>query len=179
MNEATEDPFDLLGIEPAFEVDIAHVRNVVRRRVAACHPDRVVDPLQQDEAVRECARLNAARAQLEDDEIRANLLLVRLGGPSAEADSSLPADFLQHMLGVRMEMEQAIASGDRVEQARMHTWAREEKARLRATVALLFGRLERGEDLGTELRRELNVWRYIERMIEQLQEEAPEIGGAQ
>lgn len=178
MNEAIEDPFELLGIEPAFDVDIAAIRGVVRRRVAACHPDRMGDPLQQADAVRESARLNAARAQLEDDESRANALLTRLGGPSAEEDTSLPQEFLEHMLAVRMEMEQAIASGDSAEQARVGTWAAEERARLCASVTSLFERLQGGEDVGAEIRRELNVWRYIERMIKQLDDPATGAGSS-
>ena len=177
MNEATEDPFDLLGIEPAFDVDIAHVRSVVRRRIAACHPDRVVDPLQQEEALRESARLNAARAQLEDDEKRANLLLSRLGGPSAEDDQSLPENFLPQMMQVRMEMEEALASGDAEAQARTRDWMRDERTRLWNAVAELFRRLQEGEDVGSQLRCELNVWRYIERMIEQFPAEVPDAGG--
>ena len=176
MNEETDDPFELLGIEATFTVDIAAIRMVVRRRVAACHPDRVTDPFSQSEAVRECARLNAARVRLEDDESRANALLARLGGPSAEEDSSLPPGFLEQMLEVRMELEEAIASEDDAERTRVGAWAAQERKRLTGSVTSLFERMQFGEDVGPAIRRELNVWRYIERMIHQLDDPASVAG---
>ena len=178
MSETTEDPFDLLEIEPAFDIDLPQVRTVVRRRVAACHPDRFQDPEQQAEAMRQSARLNAAWAAIEDEEVRANALLARLGGPSASADKSLPPDFLQSMLAVRMDMEEALASGDPAERSRVSSWAEDERTRLRESVAALFVRYQAGEDMGTAIRAELNVWRYIERMIEQLGEQSPGSGVA-
>lgn len=168
MSTDSEDPFDLLGIEPAFELDIASLRGVVRRRIAMQHPDRISDPFAQAEAVRDVARLNQAWAVLENQERRANLLLERMGGPAASEDRSLPPAFLQQMLEVREDMEQALASGDPEQRARVEAWADSERDRLRSAVGELFQRSGRGEDLAREIRLQLNEWRYIERMIEQL-----------
>lgn len=168
MPKESEDPFDLLGIEPAFELDVASLRSVVRRRIAVHHPDRITDPIAQADAVREVARLNQAWAVIENEELRANHLLERMGGPSASEDRSLPPAFLQQMLEVREDMEQALASADPQQRARVEAWASSERARLRSSVADLFIRFGGGEDLGGEIRLQLNEWRYIERMIEQL-----------
>lgn len=173
MNEASEDPYELLGIDPAFTIDKANLRATVRRRVAASHPDRVTDPVQQAEAVRESARVNAAGAVLEDDELRANALLARLGGPSADEDKSLPESFLARMLEIRMDMEAVMATGDAEGRRRLEAWADAERTGLVESVASLFVRLQAGEAVGGELRQQLNVWRYIERMIEQLDDPDP------
>jgi curved DNA-binding protein CbpA len=168
MPDPDDDPFELLGLPPTFELDAESLRRTVRRRIAARHPDRISDPLLRDEAERDVARLNAARTLLEDDERRANLLLDRLGGPSAADDRSLPPTFLIEILQVREDMEQALAGGDPAERTRVESWARSERTRLKSSVGDLLSRMADGESLGAEIRTELNVWRYIERMIEQL-----------
>ena len=171
MNDPDDDPFELLGLPPAFELDAGSLRRTVRRRIAAHHPDRVADPLLREEAVRHVARLNEALALLQDDERRANLILKRLGGPAASEDRSLPPAFLMEILEIREDMEQAIASGDPGERARVEAWATAERERLKQEVGGLLARLADGEDCGGEVRLQLNVWRYIERMIEQLDPE--------
>ena len=173
MPDPDDDPFELLGLPPTFELDAESLRRTVRRRIAARHPDRISDPLLRDEAERDVARLNAARTLLENDERRANLLLDRLGGPSAADDRSLPPTFLIEILQVREDMEQALAGGDPEERARVESWALSERTRLKTSVGALLSRMTDGdpkdlETLGATVRTELNVWRYIERMIEQL-----------
>ena len=115
MAKESEDPFDLLGIEPGFELDVAGIQRRVRRRIASRHPDRISDPIEQAEAVREVARLNEAWALVADEERRANAYLARLGGPSASDDRSLPPTFLLEILEIREQMEDALASGDHQE----------------------------------------------------------------
>tara|TARA_B100001059_G_scaffold229426_1_gene262011 strand:- start:664 stop:1224 length:561 start_codon:yes stop_codon:yes gene_type:complete len=169
-----EDPFDLLGLEPRFDLDLEKMRTRVRRRVAACHPDLCADPLEQAEATRLSARLNQARDVLEDDERRANILHERFGGPTARLDGSLPPDFLMEILDIRMRLEEAIESRNEVEALALRTWAMDERKRLKAEVAIGLTRMAAGEDVGSDVRGSLNIWRYIERMLSQLQ---PTIGG--
>jgi molecular chaperone HscB len=171
MVESQEDPFDVIGIEPTFDLDVDALKRTLRRRIAAHHPDRVSDPIARDEAVRVVARLNEARSVLENDERRANLALTRLGGPSASDDRSLPPNFLMEILEVRGDMESALASGDPAERDRVQGWAESERSRLRELVRSLFEEFQRGEDRASDIRLQLNVWRYIERMIEQLNPE--------
>ncbi len=169
-----EDPFDLLGLEPHFDLDLEKMRTRVRRRMAACHPDLCIDPMQMAEATRMSARLNEARDLLEDDERRANLLHARLGGPTAQMDGSLPPDFLMDILDIRMRLEEAIETRDHVESAELKTWAMAERGRLKSEVASGLQRMADGEDLGTSVRGHLNIWRYIERMLSQLEPMAGE-----
>ena len=108
------------------------------------------------------------RARQEEEQRQNQALLDRLGGPSAAEDRSLPPTFLMEILEVREDMEQALAGGDPAERTRVESWARSERARLKSSVGDLLSRMADGEPLGAEVRTELNVWRYIERMIDQL-----------
>lgn len=166
-----ETPFDLLGLEPRFDVDQKAVQSAYLRAAAQCHPDRFNTPEQREQAELQTARLNEAKAVLADDEARANLLLDLLGGPGPSEERSLPSEFLMEMLDVREEMEQAFASGDSAERTRLEEWANARRDEHIATIAALFADIERDgrdEDRLRAVRLELNRWRYIERMIEQL-----------
>ena len=129
MPDSQDDPYELFDLEPTFELDVAAVQRDVRRRIARQHPDRISDPLERDDAVRRIATLNEALVLLLDDESRANLLLEKLGGPTAEQDRSLPPSFLMEILEVREDMETALAGGDPSERARVEEWAQAEDAR--------------------------------------------------
>lgn len=141
----------------------------MRRRIASLHPDRFSDPVEVDRATRESAGLNAAWKAIEDEERRANLVLVHLGGPAPEDDRSLPPEFLQEMLGIRMELEEAIESSDEPEIARLHAWSDSLKTELREQVRTGLASLKQGGGDAAQVRLNLNVWRYIQRMIDELE----------
>ncbi len=165
------DAFAVLGLPRLFDVDPRALQQAYLRRSAALHPDRVQDPLAQAEAQREAARLNDARAVLADDEQRANLLLSLVGGPAKEQDKSLPDGFLVQMMLVRQEMEAALAADDAGERQRLEQWAiRQRQAHIDAVrKGFAPGSTPDLQRLAV-IRRELNAWRYIERMIEQLRD---------
>lgn len=104
--------------------------------------------------------------------------MARLGGPAKEQDRSLPDGFLLEMMEVREAIEHAQASGDPREVERWRAWANARRADYTRRVRGLFQRhaaAGRGveEALRSEIRKELNGWRYVERLIEQL-EPAPD-----
>jgi molecular chaperone HscB len=167
-----EDAFELLGLPRRYEIDRHQLEAAFLRRSAAMHPDRFPDPLRQAEAEEASAKLNDARALLLDDERRANELLRLLGGPAKDQDNSLPNGFLVDMMDVRQDMEQALASGDPRERERLERWALDQRAAYRDGVAALFEQvpLDAGarRSVLSQIRQQLNAWRYIERMIEQI-----------
>ncbi len=167
-----DDPFTLLGLPRAFDLDQRALQVAYLRRSAALHPDRFIDPIEREEAQRTAAALNDARAILADDEQRANLVLALCGGPTKEQDKSLPDGFLMEMMDIRQEMEAALAGDDPAERSRIEQWASERRRQHIDAVRSMFQRL--GEhprpDALAAVRRELNAWRYIERMIEQLRD---------
>lgn len=171
------DAFDTLGLPARFDLDPARIQRAFLQRTAGLHPDHGARP--EDEAA--SASLNAARAVLDDPEQRAGALLSRLGGPSKEQDRSLPDGFLMEMMEVRERIEAERKDPDARE--RWEDWGESRRRGHMERVKNLFAQAtgpEGGPPLpqGPEasvlkaIRRELNAWRYIERMLEQLGEDA-------
>lgn len=114
--------------------------------------------------------MNAARRALSDPERRASTLLAALGGPSKEQDRSLPDGFLAEILETRESIEAARLSADASSRQQWERWAEARRGEFIARVGQMFAALgprPAGADLKA-IRTQLNAWRYIERLIEQL-----------
>lgn len=160
-----QDPFDELGVEAAFDVDLEDVRRRWLRRSLDAHPDRAGS----DDAARElAARLNEAKRVLEDDESRADALLVKLGGPARDEEKGLPDGFLMEIMELREGLETAQASGDPAALAAQREVALRERAARMERVRVMFAASPDERELRA-IRVELNAWRYIERMLEQIE----------
>ncbi|MBZ0171321.1 MAG: hypothetical protein K8E66_02985 [Phycisphaerales bacterium] len=160
---AGADPFDTLGFEPRFDLASAEIERAYLARIASAHPDRDAD------SAGPAAALNIARATLLNAERRANALLARLGGPGPADDKSLPDGFLMEMMAVRGEIEGAIAEGGDDVRRAWEAWAEGRRAGYVDRITPLFARAAGGDrSVLTEIRTGLNAWRYIERLIEQL-----------
>lgn len=170
MPAASRDPFETLGLEPRFDLDSAAVERAYLRLAAAAHPDVAGDDA---EAARRTAEINDARAVLLDPERRASALLHKLGGPAKDQDKSLPRDFLGEMMELRETIEAAIAGGGDGERATWRAWALKRRAEFIASVGAAFAALASpaAESDLRAIRTRLNAWRYIERLIEQLDPE--------
>ncbi len=173
MPEMTDnqDPFGVLGLAPRFDLDPDEIERAYLARAGALHPDLAsgdVDAV--DRAARASAALNEARRVMRDAERRAGALLKVLGGPGKGEDKSLPVGFLVEMLETREQIESALDSGDPAQIARWESWAERERERSIELVSGLFKALDEspGPDSLREIRTRLNAWRYIERLIEQL-----------
>lgn len=164
------DPYAQLGLERDYDIDRARLQRAYLAAAAKWHPDRHADPVRKREAEQRSAEVNRARVLLENDEQRAGALLELLGGPGKSDDKSLPDGFLMDILEVRQELEEAVESGDAQGRGKVESWADEQRAAFRARVAELFGNVGDPPDADAlaAIRLELNAWRYIERLIEQL-----------
>ncbi len=158
------DPFALLGLPPEFDVDPARVERAWLRLAGELHPDRTHE---DDESQGRLAQINESRQILLDPEQRANALLMRLGGSAMESDRSLPEGFLAEMMEVREQAEEARASGDTSRWEEFRAWADARRQRHIESVRELFAGSPDERALRS-IRVELNAWRYIERMLEQL-----------
>lgn len=163
-----KDPFDLLGIRAGFPVDEALLRRAWLKATAANHPDRAADP---EEAHRTLSAVNRAYRTLSDPEQAANALLARLGGPSPDRAKALPDGFLMEMLEVRDELEEAKATKDPEKIAKLEAWADEQRGMWIERVSEQFAAHGEANDQRDAIRQSLNAWRYIERLIEQLDPE--------
>lgn len=173
MTHAT-DPFTLLDLPRRFdlrpdEINLAHLR-----AVRGAHPDLAPEPKGIPGSTHDlelvAAHINDAKRALEDPERRANALLSLLGGPTKEADRSLPEGFLIEMMAMREEIEEAAASKNAEIIAARTRWAGEQRAGYIVTLSSMFGALSQAPSPPElrAIRTTLNAWRYIERLIEQL-----------
>lgn len=160
------DPFDILGIQPCYDLDLADLHRRMITLSAEHHPDRFTDPVEQADAADRAARINGAYRVLADPARRAEALVRRLGLATPEDEKALPPDLLMRMMEVREELEEATAGGDIATLERLRTWARQQRDGHLAALARCFA--EPGDDLGRRVRLELNSLRYVERMLEQM-----------
>lgn len=169
----TEDAFDLLGVRAAFDLNRSEIDRAYLALAASMHPDLAAG---NEEAGRQMAAVNRARAMLTNPESRADGLLGRLGGPKAEHEKSLPSGFLMEMMEVREQIEAAMQEVDRGRRRelgqRWIVWAQDERDRAVREVGAMFEALPGDEPArGAALRAirvRMNAWRYVERLIEQL-----------
>jgi DnaJ-domain-containing protein 1 len=166
--EQLQSPFETLGVPMRYAIERDQIERAYRARLSASHPDAGGDQVGIDPAT-----LNKARTTLLDDEQRAFVLLALLGGPDASQCKDLPDGFLMDMMMQRQEIEEAIESGGDAEREQWESWGIEQRRSYRDRVGAMFDALRdpaQDEDLRA-IRVELNAWRYIERLIEQLDPE--------
>lgn len=168
------DPFDELGVPARFDLSREEVRRAWLARTAAISARPGAGT--EGATVVHLARLNEAKAALDHAAHRAEALLSRLGGPAPADDKSLPEGFLPMMLEQREEIEASLASGGTGARAEWEAWAIERRREHEQRVSEFFARLgpsPTGADPAAlrAIRMELNAWRYIERLIEQLDPE--------
>lgn len=167
------DAFDILGVRPGFDLDLDKLNQAYLIAAAAIHPDLAAG---SDSAPQRMAEVNQSRRILANPELRADLLLKRLGGPAADAEKGLPPRFLAEMMSVREEIEEVLAQTDpaKREVGRRHweTWARTEREKATLQVSEMFKAVpaDAASRAGAlqQIRVRLNAWRYVERLMEQL-----------
>lgn len=161
------DPFQTLGLPVSFDLDPQTVERAYLARVASVHPD-LGSGSSDDEVLSKAAELNLARQTLLNPESRA-VALLRILGHVGE-DRSLPDGFLMEMMEVRMDLEAAQASGDMDRLGHWRRWASDQRHAWTERIGTLFREHAQTPGPGplAEIRRALNAWRYIERMLEQV-----------
>ena len=166
------DPFALLGVPRGFGLGRADIESAYLLRAASLHPD--LSGTAPDEAARASSDLNEAKRALLDPEIRANTLLGLLGGPGKAEDKSLPDGFLMEIMEIRQRIEADLAGGeggagvDESKRAEWEVWAENWRAGVIERVGGLFDAAARDPSALPRIRTQLNAWRYIERLLEQL-----------
>lgn len=165
--DSLHNPFAILNLPLQFDLAPATLEAAYLQRVAAAHPDTAADLAADSDDV-SIEALNQAKAALLDDETRANLLLTLLGGPDKSADQSLPEGFLMDIMQTRQQIESDLASGDPGARAKWEGWAESQRAGTLQRLAPMFAQAESDAAVRGAIRTELNAWRYLERLLEQL-----------
>lgn len=170
------DPFELLNLPHRYSIDRQTLRQAFLQRSSQFHPDASQGDHDQDEE--RIAALNRAHAVLLDPELRAQALLSVLlrtfGVTLTSADErALPEGFLQEMLEQREHVDAAIASRDPAQLNTWEHWAEQRRLAHQRVINELFESCNQstGSNPAATLKlvkRELNAWRYIERLVAQL-----------
>jgi molecular chaperone HscB len=104
------DPFETLGVEPRFELDLAALEQRHRDLSKALHPDRYVGAPAAERrlALGRAIDVNEAFRVLKDPVRRAEALLARAGVPVGETrEPKPPPDLLMEMMELREELAEA------------------------------------------------------------------------
>lgn len=158
-----DDPFALLGLPVAYDIDPAALERAFFERSKAVHPDRVAGAPAAERvvALSRSRALNDAYQLIKRPVSRAEYLLARAGVTIGDNERLDPA-FLMEILELREELAGARAAGElaRVEQLQGAMQARRAEA-----LAALPGLFAAG-DLAT-IKHRLIVLRYIHRYLEE------------
>jgi DnaJ-domain-containing protein 1 len=158
-------PFETLGLPARFELASTTIERAYLSRIAALHPDLADAGGETGDQDRLAAALNDAKATLLDDEQRAESLLAVLGGPGKGEDKSLPPGFLMGMMEIRESVEADLLADAAGARTRWRAWANERASEHRAALGERF----RAPIVPLkEIRTILNQWRYLARLLEQL-----------
>lgn len=158
-----DDPFALLGVAPAYDLDLAALERAFFERSKALHPDRVAGaPVAERIAALSRSRaLNDAYQLLKKPVSRAEYLLERAGVTIGD-NERLDPTFLMEILELREELAEARAAG---KLARVEELQRTMKARRAEALDALPG-LFAANDLAA-IKNRLIVLRYIHRYLEE------------
>jgi len=168
------DPFEVLGLQPAFAVDAQDLRKRLLRFSRLVHPDffATAGPDEKGRAEKASALLNAAHAILSDDASRADHLVGSLGGPDENSQREMPKEFLMEVLEWNETLEEARAGSnvpaERLDALRSELETRKTEA-LDAVAKLLVPLPAHGSPQLVQVRKELNAVRYVDRALCELE----------
>jgi len=135
------DPFDLFGVDPAYDLDLGTLERRHRDLSRALHPDRYAGrpAAERRQALSRSIEVNDAWRALRDPVRRAEALLARLGAPFQENQSPpTDQDLLMEMLELREELSTARQKRDPEAVIRVSGKVRQRQARLTECMAAGF-----------------------------------------
>ena len=173
MSLPVDDPFTLLGLPQRLDLSPQQIQQAHMRAIAQAHPDAARhtsedDVSGEDDAMVRSARLNHARSIVAHPERRAialyRLLAQREGfSPDPKTEAALPPGFLMEIMSTREEIDAALAAKDDKARETWRSWALAQRATYMDRVGAALGQRDFAAAKGL-----LNAWRYIERLLEQL-----------
>lgn len=160
---SSSDPFGLLGLPPAFEIDGAALEKAYFERSKALHPDRVAGaPAAERVAQLSKSRaLNDAYQLLKKPIARAEYLLAQAGVTIGD-NERLDPTFLMEILDLREELAAARAAG---QTARVGELQQAMLARRKSALAALPALFAAGDHAAIKER--LILLRYVTRYLEE------------
>ena len=173
--EETPTPFELFGLEQAWQVDGAGLKKKLLQYSRLCHPDFFTTQGAElrDRAERNSAELNEAFEVLRDEFRRASWLIEHLGGPNEQSERQMPQAFLMEVLDWNETLEDARAeenpTGDNEELEELARRLGEERGESMNQIAMLLDPLpSAGSESLIDVRKLLNSIRYIDRTLREI-----------
>jgi molecular chaperone HscB len=164
----TKDPFETLGIEPAFALDLPAVERRHRELSRALHPDRYVGrpAAERRQALSRAIEVNEAWRLLKDPVRRAEALLAKRGIQIAEGEEPrAEPELLMRMMELREQLSEARRNGDLRSVAALATQVAAEQERVLAGLAARFA--EAQQNGSAELLPLLGELRYYRRFLDE------------
>ena len=171
---AATDYFTMLGVPQEFDLDV----EVLHRKFLAlnrhAHPDYHVNksPEVQALSLRVSATINDAYRTLKDPASRGAYLLELLGGKSSADDKAVPDGFLETMMMMQEEIEDARNTNDHEELSRLGEVLQTQRDGLLHRISGLFAEVAPAaacvamrEDLLGEIRQRLNAVSYVRKLL--------------
>lgn len=166
QTEGALDPFSVLGLDLAIDVDQDEVKKRLRRFTRLVHPDfYALDGEEKRELAEENnALLNESYDIVSDDIRRADWLVRHLGGPSEKDLGTMPQEFLMEVMEWNETLEDADA-GSHAVRALDDDLCAHRLQLMRGIHDALTPLPEKGDDALAKTRQNLNALRYIERAL--------------
>lgn len=160
------DPFETLGVEPSFELDLGALEKRHRELSRALHPDRYVGrpPAERRQALGRAIEVNEAWRQLRDPIRRAEALLARSGVAVGEgAEPKADPELLMEMMEQREALADARRARDQAALERLADGIRQREARVLGKLGAGF----KSHAAGDDLLRQLGELRYYRRFLDE------------
>jgi molecular chaperone HscB len=172
------DPFETLGVEPRFDLDLPALEQRHRDLSRALHPDRYTGAPAAERrlALGRAIDVNEAFRTLKDPVLRAEALLRRAGVPMSEtSEPRPPPELLMEMMELREELSDAARAKDLGRVGKLAEQMRGRRAEVeRRLAAALTGTLDAGggdpQKIAATLRAlpSLGELRYIRRFLDEV-----------
>jgi len=166
------DHFEVLGMPRRFALDADEVERNYLARSREMHPDfhQLASTSEQRASLEMTSVLNEAYTSLREPLKRAEYLLALEGGPTASEHKQMPAQFLEDMLELRMQIEELREGGDPSALAAMERQLQDRRGKLVDQIASRFEQYERRPvpELLVEVRQLLNTAKYIQGQLRDL-----------
>jgi molecular chaperone HscB len=166
------DAFDMLGIEPRFDVDIAAAEERHRLLSGALQPDRYAGkpPAERRMALGRAIEVNSAWRVLRDPIKRAECLLARAGIPVGESQEPKPSPaLLMEMMEVREELAEARKKGDFDRIGKLADGMRAREKELLLQLERGFAAASGDPDKLKALHPDLGALRYVRRFFDEIE----------
>ena len=157
--------FELFGLTPTFDLDMADLRRRYLHLSRDAHPDHRSTTDDADVSLQVSAQLNEAHRVLTDPVLRAEYLLELCGGQSSAQDKSVTPDVLNETFLLREEIAEAQAAGDAAALEDCRRRAEQKRAAAVEQIAILARQLPADEPLRRELRAALNATKYYTKLL--------------